>query len=238
MVGIYKITNKINGNSYIGLSVEIERRWKNHLLRFKDAEGKEYNKVLYKAFRKYGIENFSFEVLEECSYEQLEEREQFWISYYNTYDKGYNATPGGCLPKPMNGEKHPNHKITENDVIYIRELWASKTISTREMYYEYKNRIGKSGFKKIYTWQTWKNILPELNTQENREWHRLNGISYSNQLDKNPNSILTNSQYEDIEKRFLQGESPDSIFKDYKDKYKTYSSFYNSRISAIKKKYK
>lgn len=190
MIGIYKITNKINNNCYIGLSVDIKRRWESHKVRYKDKENKEYDKVLYKAFRKYGIENFKFEVLEECPFEKLKEREIFWIQYYDSYHNGYNATPGGDLCD-IKGEKHPNHKITENDVRYIRELWASKTLSTREMYYEYSNRIGKSGFKKIYTWQTWKNILPELNTKENREWHKNNGASYSNALDKNPNAVLS-----------------------------------------------
>lgn len=192
MIGIYKITNKINGNSYIGLSVDIERRWKTHYQRYQDPNNKEYDKVLYKAFRKYGINNFSFEIIEECEAKQLQEKEKYWITFYDTYNHGYNATPGGDKVFDMSGEKHPNHKITEADVIYIRELWASKTISTREMYYEYKNRIGKSGFKKIYTWQTWKDILPELNTEENRKWHRENGISYANNGEKNPNAVLAN----------------------------------------------
>ena len=180
MIGIYKITNKINGNAYIGLSVDIKRRWKDHFQRYKDSSNKEYEKVLYKAFRKYGIENFDFSVIEECSLEELRKKEKYWIAYFDTFHNGYNATEGGEDILPMPGEKHPNHKLTENDVIYIRELWASKTLSTREMYYEYQHIIGKSGFKKIYTWQTWKNILPELNTKENQEWHKNNGKSYSN----------------------------------------------------------
>lgn len=97
----------------------------------------------------------------------------------------------------MEGEKHPNHKITEADVIYIRQLWASKTISTREMYYEYQDRIGKSGFKKYILGKLGK-ILPELNTEENRKWHRENTISYSNCGARNPNARLTDEQYTDI----------------------------------------
>lgn len=235
MIGIYKITNKINGNSYIGASINIEKRWKNHLQRANDGWNKEYDKALYKAIRKYGIDNFELKILENCTPELLCEREVFWISYYDTYVHGYNSTPGG-KGVSMPGEKHPNHKLTINDVIYIRELWASKTISTRELYYEFQNRIGKSGFKKIYTWQTWKNVLPELNTLENREWHAHNGKSFSNALEKNPNSRLTAEQYEDIKQRFLLGENPKNIFNDYKDKYTSYQSFYNSRIRPLLKK--
>ena len=235
MIGIYKITNKINGNIYIGLSVDIYRRWQSHKQRYHKKSNKEYNKVLYKAFHKYGIENFTFEIIEECALEQLREREKYWIAYYDSYHNGYNATPGGDDILPMPGEKHPNHKLTEDDVIYIRELWASKTLSTREMYYEFQDQIGKSGFKKIHTWQTWKNILPELNTEENRAWHAQNGKSYSNAYADNPKAVLTNTQYQDIEKRYLSGEFPKAIYEDYKDKYSSYKSFYNSRISKLKK---
>lgn len=190
MIGIYKITNKINNNCYIGLSVDIERRWKDHISRSCDSGNKEYDKVLYQAFRKYGIENFSFEVLEECLPKELKEKEKYWIAYFDSFHHGYNCTQGGEM-LDISGEKHPNHKLTEKDVIYIRELWASKTISTREMFYEFQGRIAKTGFKKIYSWQTWKNILPELNTPENREWHSKNSVSYSNPLSKNSKSHLT-----------------------------------------------
>lgn len=234
MIGIYKITNKINGNAYIGLSVDIKRRWKDHFQRYKDSSNKEYEKVLYKAFRKYGIENFDFSVIEECSLEELRKKEKYWIAYFDTFHNGYNATEGGEDILPMPGEKHPNHKLTENDVIYIRELWASKTLSTREMYYEYQHIIGKSGFKKIYTWQTWKNILPELNTKENREWHKNNGKSYSNFGEKNPNALLSDKEYNKIKIRYSNGESLKSIFNDYSSIYKNYQSFYVSMKQKLK----
>lgn len=234
MIGIYKITNKINGNSYIGLSVDIKRRWKAHYQRYKDITNKEYEKVLYKAFRKYGIENFEFSIIEECSAEELRAKEKYWIQYYDTFNNGYNSTEGGEDILPMPGEKHPNHKLTEGDVIYIRKLWASKTISTREMYYEYQHIIGKSGFKKIYTWQTWKNILPELNTEENRNWYKNNKKSYSNFGEKNPNALLSDVEYDNIKTRYANGESLKSIFNDYQTIYKNYKSFYASMRQKIK----
>jgi group I intron endonuclease len=87
-IGIYKITNKINGKSYIGLSTNIEERFKKH----RQSQG---DKVLYSAFEKYGIENFDFSILELCSIDELGEREKYWIAYYDTYYNGYNATLGG-----------------------------------------------------------------------------------------------------------------------------------------------
>lgn len=96
MIGIYKITNKINGKVYIGQSVNIKQRWKNHR---KDAfwkKSRNYNSPLYRSIRKYGIDNFSFEVLEECSQEDLNRLEIFYIAQYNAHgDGGYNQTDGG-----------------------------------------------------------------------------------------------------------------------------------------------
>jgi len=233
MTGIYKITNLINNNAYIGLSINIENRWKSHRERAFDSDNKEYDKVLYQAFRKYGLENFKWEVLEECKPEELKEKEIYWINYYNTFKKGYNATPGGDLVD-THGEKHPKHKLTEKDVIEIRLLWASKTISTREMYYEYQDKIEKTGFKKVYTWQTWKNILPELNTQENREWHRNNSKSYSNPGEKNPKAKISDQQFESIRLRYANGESLRTIYEDFKNIYSSYDSFKATNLKRIK----
>ena len=93
MVGIYKITNLINNQSYIGQSVNITKRWRGHKNISPNDHNYEY--PLYKAFRKYGLENFSFEVIEECRIEELNEKEIYWINYYNSYKDGYNQTPGG-----------------------------------------------------------------------------------------------------------------------------------------------
>jgi hypothetical protein len=95
VIGIYKITNKINGKCYIGQSDNIKRRWKEHK---KDAfwtNGNGYDYPLYRAMRKYGIENFTFEIIEECAIDALNELEIFYISKYGSYENGYNQTLGG-----------------------------------------------------------------------------------------------------------------------------------------------
>lgn len=99
MIGIYKITNKLNNKAYIGQSHNIEERWREHKLRSFSLGYYDYNSCLHKAIRKYGVENFSFEILEKCEPEQLNEREIYWIDYYQTFPvssgKGYNQTAGG-----------------------------------------------------------------------------------------------------------------------------------------------
>ncbi|MCC8068781.1 MAG: GIY-YIG nuclease family protein [Ruminococcus sp.] len=92
MIGIYKITNILNQKVYIGQSVDIEKRWAEHI---RCANNSDKPNTIYQAIRKYGVENFTFEVIEECSQEKLNEREIYWIDYYNSYYDGYNMTLGG-----------------------------------------------------------------------------------------------------------------------------------------------
>lgn len=95
MIGIYKITNLINGQSYIGQSINIEKRWAQERQSAFNANDKTYNYPISRAFRKYGLDNFQFEVLEECLQAQLNGREKYWIIQYDTFYNGYNQTLGG-----------------------------------------------------------------------------------------------------------------------------------------------
>ena len=78
--GIYCITNNINGKQYIGLSKDCHKRWQDHYSKSYTSEREDdVKKALYRAMRKYGRENFSFQILEECPEEKLKEREIYWI---------------------------------------------------------------------------------------------------------------------------------------------------------------
>ena len=97
MIGIYKIENLINGKIYIGQSRNIEKRWTAHRTRPFNQNSNQYDSPLYRSIRKYRLENFSFVVLEETLIEDLDDREIYWIEYYesNNKEKGYNLTDGG-----------------------------------------------------------------------------------------------------------------------------------------------
>ena len=95
MVGIYKIENKINGNCYIGQSINIQSRWNKERTAAFNTNNPAYNYPLSKAIRKYGVENFSFEILEECEASELNEKERFYIAQYDSFFNGYNQTLGG-----------------------------------------------------------------------------------------------------------------------------------------------
>ena len=91
---IYKITNKLNNKVYIGQTIQkpIERFYQHCA---KKCDKYILNMVIHKAIFKYGKDNFTFEVIEEVPKQQLNEREEYWIKYYNSYTDGYNSTKGG-----------------------------------------------------------------------------------------------------------------------------------------------
>lgn len=123
MTGIYKITNLLNGHCYIGQSIDIQRRWIHH----KNYPLASSDYPLYRAFQKYGINNFSFEVLEECAIEDLDSKEIAYIRYFNSYKDGYNQTEGGS------GTTGAAIKLSLNDLTEIYDLLLHSTMSQRDI---------------------------------------------------------------------------------------------------------
>lgn len=91
--GIYKITNLLTEQCYIGQSVNISDRWKQHCKCGLGIEASATNK-LYNSMQKEGVWNFSFELLEECPKELLNEKEKFWIEMYQSNKFGLNIMKG------------------------------------------------------------------------------------------------------------------------------------------------
>lgn len=108
MIGIYRIVNKIDGKCYIGQSTNIKKRWNEHRRYFNYPQYA--NSLLYDAIRKYGLQNFSFEVLEECDITSLDEKEKHWIEAFNSHEDGYNMDTGG-------------RTVSDSDREIIRCMW-------------------------------------------------------------------------------------------------------------------
>lgn len=126
MCGIYKITNLINGKVYIGQSIDIKRRWREEKNGSKNPNSNAYDYPLQRGFRKYGIENFSFEVIEECDKDILSEKEIYYIDLYNSCLEGYNQTLGG------ESASNPK-KLSEAQVIEIYELLEKSDMKIGEI---------------------------------------------------------------------------------------------------------
>lgn len=87
--GIYKITNLQNNMCYVGQSTNIAERWKQHIKRGLGADTPTRNK-LYPIMQTVGVENFSFEIIEECTKSQLNDREDYWQDFFKAKEFGYS----------------------------------------------------------------------------------------------------------------------------------------------------
>lgn len=217
MIGIYKITNTLNGKMYIGQSVNVEKRLKDHKNPYNWA--REYHKPLYQAFKEDGIKNFIFEIIEQCKREELDEKEIFWINHYDACENGYNVRSGGG---GVAGDNHPLHKLTEQDVRDIRTKYNNHE-RRKEVYQLYKDKIGESGFGKIWKGESWQHIMPEVYTPENKDFHLHNT---GNSGSSNGRSRLTEKDVRAIRLRRKNGEKLSEVYKDYQD-FLTKGSFTN-----------
>lgn len=121
---IYIIKNNINNKVYIGQTInKVSYRFKTHV--YYAVRGKDY--VIGKAMRKYGVNNFFYEILEKCSIEELNKREIYWISKYNSTNPkfGYNVSIGG--------NKVSFRKLDDNEVLELFNLGNSAYIIATEI---------------------------------------------------------------------------------------------------------
>lgn len=208
MIGIYKITKKENGKSYIGQSNNIERRIKEHQYKI--------DIPIDLAIHKYGKDAFTYEVIEECNLEQLDEKEQYWIAYYNTYKGfGYNCSEGGGNNRCENNGRT---KLTNKDVAFIRECYDLH-MRRREVYEKFKDKISFSAFASIWDGSTWKEIKPEVYTEENKQYYMYEATNG----EKSESACLTNEEVMICRNRYIK-ETAKEIYEDYKNKI-TYQAF-------------
>ena len=220
MYYIYKITNLINGKVYIGLTtLTVEQRWKIHV-----RDSKTNTKHLYKSIRKYGIDNFYVEKIDETdSFKELGELERKYIKEYQSTDpnKGYNLTAGG-ESNQLDG--NPRARLTVDDVIQIRTLYSENKIGVNECWGMYKDKISYSAFEKIFEGATWKSIMPEVYTEENKKIHKqMAGRRCKGE--KNVNSILSDDDVMEIRKYYVDHTLRECYEKYGKGKFSSKNSF-------------
>lgn len=110
---IYIIKNDINEKVYIGQAIDVKQRFQSHC---KPSAATLNNELIGKAIQKYGRKHFYYEILE-TKIENYNEREQYWIQYYNSQiPNGYNILDGGEAPPHMQGVNHVEAKLTIEDV--------------------------------------------------------------------------------------------------------------------------
>ena len=187
--GIYLITNNINQHQYVGQSINIYKRFNSHhIYDYKNSNSPTYNYSIYQAFRKYGIENFTVKILELCKKEELDEKEIFYIEKYNTFNNGYNETKGGQFwpdnihskeiedkkrqtrekNKSLQAENHPRAKLTNEQVISIRQRYIDGETSA-SIWEDYKELYPSYDvFKRIILGKTYVSVGNIPNSEQVR----------------------------------------------------------------------
>lgn len=161
MIGIYKITNKITKEIYIGQAVNIAIRFNQHRS-FKDK-----NSLIDQAIHQYGKDNFTYEIIEECLHNELDEKEKYYINYYDClYPKGYNKRHGGAgtytssqlvfsqnIITDLLDDKLSYHEIMKKYNISIQSLGAinnGRTYHNDSLSYPLRKVASKFNFTKNY----------------------------------------------------------------------------------------
>ena len=168
---IYCFTNKINNKKYIGQTINPNQRYNAHKSNYQNSNNQEYNSLLHKAFRKYGFENFDYEILSKDidDIELLNQLEIFYIKKFNTkVPNGYNVESGGKnAPKPKTLEHKKKEiwsqaKLTEEEVIELRKAYKAKKSPTEIYNKKYKDRLHYNSFLNIWSGRRYGLIMPEV----------------------------------------------------------------------------
>lgn len=211
MIGIYKITKKSDGKIYIGQSNNIERRFKEH-----KTKGKTSRIPLDVAIQKYGVEAFTYEVVEECSAEQLNNREKYWIQYYDSYNNGYNCSIGG--DQQSLGENNGRARITEQDVIKIRTAYANHK-RRKDVYPEYEDKITFNAFASVWDGTSWSHVMPEVFSEENKQYY----MKQATNGELSPKAKFSNEEVLELRKLYVNHTAKE-LYPNYKNKI-TFDSF-------------
>lgn len=201
---LYKITNNINNKIYIGITNDYKRRWANH--------GTE-NTLISNAIKKYGKDNFTFEILfQNVPIEEIDQLEIDQIQLYNSLvPNGYNVAKGGRYNigggTALFGAENGHAVLTYEEAKYIKD---HRDQPMYILYDLYSDKISYEAFKKIYKHQTYTNIEPTVAEYPDN-------ITFSNQFSSK--AKLTYPQVCELRQQYYQG-----VY--WKDAYEPYKLIY------------
>lgn len=232
MIGIYKITEINNpDNFYVGKSNNIERRFSEHKTKTYEQSRIPFDKEI----QEKGKDAFTYEVLEECSIEELSEKEKYWTDKLQATKSG-NKFDGGLTD--VVGSNNPKAKLTEEDVIKIRKAYANHE-KQKEVYEDYKDIITFQYFQNLWQGRSWSHVMPEVFTEENKNYYKTGQSKGGN----GASAKFTDEEVIAIRTRYVN-ESAKVIYEDYKDRV-SYQAFqqilwgrYYSELPIYKKKEK
>ena len=201
---LYKITNLINQKVYIGITNDYKRRWANHGLE---------NSAISKAIRKYGKENFKFEVLfKNVSIEEIDELEKEQIKLHNCLvPNGYNVEKGGRYNggegKSRQGEENGNSILTYDEAKFIKD---HRDTPMYVLYDLFSEKISYEAFKKVYKNKTYLNIEPTVEEYPNN-------LQFSGQFSSR--AKLSYQEVCDLRKQYLDGVFWETAYQSFKELY-------------------
>lgn len=216
---IYKFTNKINGHCYIGQTNNLQKRYNGHKSESFNPKAPGYWLPFHCAIRKYGIDNFTYEVIEEIAdgenQDFINEREKYFIQYYHSLkdESGYNVTLGGDgCPKPP--------------LSYEEKLERSKLFTKEEIQDIQQRLINDEEYddiEKIYAPKLKRTFLVNINTGTN-----FYNPDFNYPLKKNAKSKFSQKEIREIKNRIKSGEIYSSIQKDFNIKSAGFLSMINT----------
>lgn len=169
---IYCFTNNINGKKYIGQSINRDTRYRGHKSAYKNPNNPDYNALIHKAFRKYGFENFTYEILVDNidDIELLNQLEIYYIKKFNSQiPNGYNIKSGGWNASGWTKTEEERKqliwtqaKLTEEEVIELRIAYKNHESPTEIYNQKYKDRLHYNSFLNIWTGKRYGLIMPEV----------------------------------------------------------------------------
>lgn len=208
---LYQITNLINGKIYIGKTNNITKRWSNHRC------SNDPNMVIARAIRKYGKENFKFEVLyKNVSIEEIDMLEMQTIKEKNCkVPYGYNVADGGQGGVGISkyGADNSNAHLSEQEAQYILD---HRNLPMYVLYDDFTDRLSYEAFKKIYHHQTYTNLTT---TTDEYPYN----LEFSSQFNS---SGLEYDEVISIRQRYANGEYWREVYKDYQYIYSNEWSFW------------